>query len=353
MSDIDKGTDIGAIKYHDNGDGSYAPYVATIGSTDISIGDGANTVEGTTTDAAVAPGSTGTMSGKLRQISNDSSSTAANTGIIGSVEGTVTDVAVAGDSNGTISSKFRGLLKIFASVWDSTFNVLSVRQSPILVPSTTMQSSAAATGAGTALNVTGFAEAILHVTGTFVGTITPQASSDGTNFDAGVSIRQLGSTSGILTTITAAGTYKITTVGLAKIQANITTFTSGTITVVGYEAVQGAPDQLVHVYQDTKIDTNNDAISSYEKGWTPVNLIASGVALTQAGTIKGFLVNSTTSGTVRIADSTISGAGYLGGAITVVAGQFYQYPANVANGCYATITGTVDITVFVRAGTQA
>lgn len=102
-----------------------------------------------------------------------------------------------------------------------------------------------------------------------------------------------------------------------------------------------------------KLDQLNDAVSAYEKGWTPVNLTASGEILSAPGVLKGFFVNSTSSGTVRIADSTGSGAGYLGGVITPAAGQFYQYPAMVSNGCYITVTGTIDVTFFVRSGTQA
>lgn len=106
-------------------------------------------------------------------------------------------------------------------------------------------------------------------------------------------------------------------------------------------------------YLATKLDAINDAVSQYEKGWTTVNLTASGQVLSGAGTIKGFFVNSTTSGTVRIADNTVAGSGYLGGVITPTAGNFYQYIANVNTGGYVTITSTIDVTFFVRLGTQA
>jgi hypothetical protein len=102
-----------------------------------------------------------------------------------------------------------------------------------------------------------------------------------------------------------------------------------------------------------KLDAMNDAISAYEKGWVPINLTSSGQVLTAPGTVKGFFVNSTSSGTIRIADALSAGSGYVGGVITPGAGQFYQYPAMVANGCYITISGTIDVTFFVRANTQA
>lgn len=109
----------------------------------------------------------------------------------------------------------------------------------------------------------------------------------------------------------------------------------------------------VKTNQATALDTVNDAVSSYEKGWTPVNLTASGQILSGPGTIKGFFVNSTTSGTVRISDNTSATTPYLGGAITPAAGNFYQFPASVTTGGYVTITGTIDVTFFVRLGTQA
>ena len=40
------------------------------------------------------------------------------------VEGTTTDTAITSDANGTISGKLRGLVKIFADVWDSVNHVL-------------------------------------------------------------------------------------------------------------------------------------------------------------------------------------------------------------------------------------
>lgn len=49
-------------------------------------------------------------------------------------EGTTTDTAIVSDSNGTISGKLRGLVKIFASVWDSVNGRLKVDASAVTVP---------------------------------------------------------------------------------------------------------------------------------------------------------------------------------------------------------------------------
>lgn len=47
-------------------------------------------------------------------------------------EGSTTDAAVVGDNTGTVSAKLRGLSKIFADVWDSVNHVLKVSGSFIL-----------------------------------------------------------------------------------------------------------------------------------------------------------------------------------------------------------------------------
>lgn len=98
----------------------------------------------------------------------------------------------------------------------------------------------------------------------------------------------------------------------------------------------------------TALNRLDDAITTFEKGWTPVNLTASGVILAAPGQVKGFFVASTSSGTVRIADNTAAGSGYLGAAITPAAGAFYEFPATLAVGGYVTIANTIDVTFFVR-----
>ena len=93
----------------------------------------------------------------------------------------------------------------------------------------TLQNGATATGVGNVANTIGHAGAALQVSGTFVGTITWQATVDGANW---VAVRATNLTSGTqATTATAAGIYFIPVAGLAGIRANITAYTSGTITV--------------------------------------------------------------------------------------------------------------------------
>jgi len=49
-------------------------------------------------------------------------------------EGATTDLAVTSDANGTLSAKLRGLVKIFASVWDSGNGRLKVDGSAVTQP---------------------------------------------------------------------------------------------------------------------------------------------------------------------------------------------------------------------------
>jgi hypothetical protein len=63
--------------------------------------------------------------------------------------------------------------------------------------------------------------------------------------------------------------------------------------------------------------------------------------------IIGFLVNSTTAGTVQFYDSaTTTTTTPITGAITPLAGQFIPVKAYAVNGVYAVIGGTINITVI-------
>lgn len=99
-----------------------------------------------------------------------------------------------------------------------------------------MQTAAVATGAGTALDVTkpgsgGYDTLVAQVVGITTATITWQGTLDGTNW-ASVQATPLA-TGTAAATATADGLYRINVKGLKKIRANITAWTSGTITVTG------------------------------------------------------------------------------------------------------------------------
>ena len=97
-----------------------------------------------------------------------------------------------------------------------------------------MQNAATATGAGTSILMAGYNRAMFQVSGTFAATITFQATVDGTNYvtyalsDLSTSARTHS------TTQTTAGIFIADDAsGVTAIRANITAYTSGSITVVG------------------------------------------------------------------------------------------------------------------------
>lgn len=79
------------------------------------------------------------------------------------------------------------------------------------------------------------------------------------------------------------------------------------------------------------------------------NLSASAAIKSAAGTLYGIVVNSHTSGTLKLWDNTAGSGTVLLNTITFAAGpNFVQFPMGVSfnTGLYATIGGTADITIL-------
>jgi hypothetical protein len=94
-----------------------------------------------------------------------------------------------------------------------------------------MQNAAVATGNGTPFMCEGVAFLACQVTGTFVGTVTFEATIDDTNW---VAVQAKNENDGALaTTATAAGIYSFPVAGYLKARARVSSWTSGTITVTG------------------------------------------------------------------------------------------------------------------------
>lgn len=94
-----------------------------------------------------------------------------------------------------------------------------------------MQSAATATGNGTSLCCTGHATAAMQVSGTFVGTVTFEATINGSTW---VSLLVTNvTTGGTATSTNAAGIFRVSCGGFAEIRARISAYTSGSITVHG------------------------------------------------------------------------------------------------------------------------
>ena len=94
-------------------------------------------------------------------------------------------------------------------------------------------------------------------------------------------------------------------------------------------------------------DLTNDVLKVRDSA-TYTNLSASALIKTGAGVVKGIIVNSHTSGTLKLWDNTSAATTVLLNTITFAAGpNFIRIPSIEFNtGLYATIGGTADITLL-------
>ena len=82
---------------------------------------------------------------------------------------------------------------------------------------------------------------------------------------------------------------------------------------------------------------------------SPINLTASGIVSKVSGNLLGFYVNSTNAGTIVLRGGTVAGSTAISGTITPAIG-WREFPAEMPNGCYATIGGVaLDVTFIFSA----
>jgi len=111
-----------------------------------------------------------------------------------------------------------------------------------------------------------------------------------------------------------------------------------------------ATSNAMHVVDQTSwpdFNAANTARKTSQLGGTPTNLTASGAVSAVAGTLIGFYVNSTSSGTLIVKDGG-SGGTALSGTITPDKG-YHAFPAKIGTSCYFTIANTLNITGFFLA----
>lgn len=99
----------------------------------VSVANGADVAQGTTTDAAWVSGA-GTVIALLKKIASAGGSAVSIADGADANQGTTTDAAVVTDVAGTMAGKLRGLVKILASVWDSVNGRLKVDGSAVTQP---------------------------------------------------------------------------------------------------------------------------------------------------------------------------------------------------------------------------
>ena len=94
-------------------------------------------------------------------------------------------------------------------------------------------------------------------------------------------------------------------------------------------------------------------MSQIQESGTPKNLTATGIVSERPGTLLGFYVNSTSTGTIVISTGGAAGATTGGtaisGTITPAIG-FHRFPAYTPDRLYVTIANTLDVTTFFAAG---
>ncbi len=78
------------------------------------------------------------------------------------------------------------------------------------------------------------------------------------------------------------------------------------------------------------------------------NMTASTLLKSGQGVLAGFVVSSTTSGTVTIYDSATAATStdIMLGTITPAAGSTYKLDAAFANGCYIVCANTINLTAY-------
>ena len=80
----------------------------------------------------------------------------------------------------------------------------------------------------------------------------------------------------------------------------------------------------------------------------PINLSASGIVSKASCAIIGYHVNSTSGGTLIFRNGSTSSGSAVNAAVTPLVG-FTAFPCTLESGCYLSISGTIDVTVFVQA----
>lgn len=96
-------------------------------------------------------------------------------------------------------------------------------------------------------------------------------------------------------------------------------------------------------------DLTNNVLNT-RRPMTYTNLSASALIKTGAGVVSGFVVNSHSSGTLKLWDNTSAATTVLTNTITFAAGSgiVVNFGSDIqfSTGLYATIGGTADITIF-------
>lgn len=92
-------------------------------------------------------------------------------------------------------------------------------------------------------------------------------------------------------------------------------------------------------------------MSMMQESGTPTNTTSTATVSKVSGSLLGFYVNSTSSGTLvfRQGSAGASSGSVISGTITPAIG-FHRFPAYCKDGCHVTVGSTIDVTIFFAAG---
>lgn len=213
-----------------------------------------------------------------------------------------------------------------------------------------LQNAAVAVGNGTTIALSGMAAMSLSVTGTFVGTIAFEIQ-DPSGAWVPVLLQSMGSTT-LASSTSTTGVWRAPIGGYGAFRARVSAWTSGSITVTAFAENTDYTPAIQNVGMYETLDSNNDAVSSWEKGWNLTKVTASGVVFTGSCLVGGYLVAASGSGVVTLYDNTAGSGETLGAnsaAVTANTNVFYGKPVIANTGVYFTlVSGTATVYVLTR-----
>lgn len=118
----------------------------------------------------------------------------------------------------------------------------AMAQNPLTLTAWTVTGTLGATGS-VVLPINALTSAAAwQITGTFSGTVTFEATVDGTNYVA-VAVVPVGGTRTLTTTVTAPGVWQMNVAGYTSARARCSTYTSGSIVITGKRSAGPPPAQ--------------------------------------------------------------------------------------------------------------
>lgn len=212
-----------------------------------------------------------------------------------------------------------------------------------------LQSAASAIGNGTVFDVSGYATCVFNVTGTFVGTITFEATSDDTNW-VSLNVTQIGA--GVIgTTATAPGLYRASVAGVKTVRARISAYTSGSITIAGRATVVDSAAKFMNVnpYKLAGEDLTADVQKVEQRfNYTYIAAAATTVVKSGAGHLHRIVVEGGTAGAITVYDNTAGSGTIIAAFDSTAALASYEFNASFATGLTIVTAAATKLTVMTR-----